>query len=99
MEAISGNILGIENLAQFERTNGAYGDYYFCTGTLRLDMPNPTLSNTVASLQRAVTNYGATIGPHNGGLTNINNVYNPSLVLIEPNLPFLLANGWLSIFE
>ena len=64
-------ISAVEASAQFESANGAKGDYYFCTGTLRVEMTNVTA--TVASLQRAVTNYGATIGPHNGGLKNPNN--------------------------
>ena len=44
------------------------GRLYFCTGTLRDEMPDK--STVIASLQRAVTNYGATIGSHNGGLKN-----------------------------
>ncbi|HWY78649.1 MAG TPA: hypothetical protein VN281_23745, partial [Verrucomicrobiae bacterium] len=68
MEAIPSFIMDIEHSAQFEYTNGARGDYFFCTGELRQDMPNPDL--TIASLQRAVSNYNATIGPHNGGFTN-----------------------------
>jgi hypothetical protein len=64
-------INSIEASAQFESTNGAKGDYYFCTGTLRAEMGNS--ATTIASLRRAVTNYGATIGPHNGGLKNPNN--------------------------
>src|SRR5208283_6067333 len=35
---------------------------------------------TIANLRQAVSNYGATIGSHNGGLKNPNN---PSLVLIN----------------
>ena len=99
MEAIPSDIISIEGSARFEHTNGASGDYYFCTGTLREDMPDPTFSNTVASLQRAVTNYGATVSAHNGGLTNINPVYSPQLVPIEPNLSQLLSEGWLTAFE
>jgi hypothetical protein len=96
MEAIPARINSIEASAQFEHANGAAGDYYFCTGTLRLDMPGSTGTATIASLQRAVTLYGATIGPHNGGLTNINPAYNPRLVLIEPNLSKLQTEGWIS---
>ena len=70
MEAIPQFIDSIENSAHFEFTNGAAGDYFFCTGELREDMP-PN-GPTIASLQRAVSNYNATIGPHNGGLININ---------------------------
>ena len=64
-------INGIEASAQYEHSVGAKGDYYFCTGTLRVDMGNS--ATTIASLQRAVTHYNATIGPHNGGLRNPNN--------------------------
>ena len=99
MEAIPTNIISIEASAQFEHTNGASGDYYFCTGTLRLDMPNPTLTNTIASLQRAISLYGATINAHNGGLTNINNVYSPPLVSIESHLGQLMSEGWLTTLE
>jgi len=98
MEAIPTNVISIERSAQFEHANGASGDYYFCTGTLRLDMPNPVYSNTVASLQRAMTN-GASIYSHNGGLTNINSIYNPHLTLIESNLNQLISEGWLTAFE
>jgi hypothetical protein len=99
MEAIPTNIISIENSAEFEHTNGASGDYYFCTGTLRLDMPNPTLTNTIASLQLAISLYGATINAHNGGFTNINNVYNPPLISIESHLGQLMSEGWLSTLE
>ena len=102
MEAIPTNIISIEKSAQFEHTNGASGDYYFCTGTLRLDMPNPTLTNTIASLQRAIANDGATINSHNGGLTNINPYYasiGSPLVVIEANLSQLLSEGWLTTLE
>ena len=76
MEAVPAFIEQIEGSARFEYTNGASGDYFFCTGELRLDMPpnSPTISN----LQAAVSNYSATIGPHNGGFTNIN-TYLPAL--------------------
>ena len=63
-------INGIEASAQSEYAAGAKGDYYFCTGALRVDMGNS--SATIASLRRAVTNYNASIGPHNGGLRNPN---------------------------
>jgi uncharacterized repeat protein (TIGR01451 family) len=61
-------IQSIEASAQAEASVGAKGEYYFCTGTLREDMGDP--STTVASLRRAVSQYGATIGSHNGGLVN-----------------------------
>ncbi len=102
MEAIPTNIISIEKSAQYEHANGASGDYYFCTGTLRLDMPNPTLTNTIASLQRAINNDGATINSHNGGFTNINPYYSSigyPLVVIEANLSQLLSEGWLTALE
>src|SRR5436190_1569814 len=64
-------INAIEASARFEFTNGVKGDYYFCTGTLRVEMTNSPVA--VGRLRSAVTNYGATIGPHNGGLRNPNN--------------------------
>jgi hypothetical protein len=76
MEADSNTIESIYPSAQWESTNNARGDYFFCTGELRQDMGNP--APTVALLQQAISNYGATIGSHNGGLTNIN-VYVPPL--------------------
>jgi hypothetical protein len=78
LENFTNEIVAIEASAQFEFTNAAKGDYFFCTGTLRDDAsPTYNTNSLVASLRRAVTNYGATIGPHNGGLRNPNN---PSLV-------------------
>ena len=62
------SIRSIESSAQFEHSVGAKGDYYFCTGALRDDMGGDPA--TVTSLRRAVANYGATIGSHNGGLKN-----------------------------
>jgi hypothetical protein len=64
-------INAIESSARYEFTNGVKGDYYFCTGTLRVEMTNSPA--VIARLRSAVTNYGATIGPHNGGLKNVNN--------------------------
>jgi len=61
-------IRSLENSALFESLYGAKGDYYFCTGTLREEMPDR--DEVVASLRRAVADYGATIGSHNGGLPN-----------------------------
>jgi hypothetical protein len=78
LENFTNEIAVIEASAQIEFTNGARGDYYFCTGTLRDDAsPTYNTNSLVASLRRAVTNYGAYIGPHNGGLRNPNN---PALV-------------------
>ncbi len=63
-------IRSIENSAAFEQSFGAKGDYYFSTGALREQMADKL--PVISSLQRAVSNYGATIGSHNGGLTNPN---------------------------
>ena len=51
------------------------GDYYFTTGTVRIGSPDnqfddSTKADVIASLRNAVTNSGATIGSHNGGLSN-----------------------------
>ncbi|SPE49981.1 hypothetical protein SBV1_100025 [Verrucomicrobia bacterium] len=59
--------------AQFEFTNGVQGDYFFCTGTLRAEMTNSP--SAIAGLQQAVANFGATVGPQNGGLPNPNNTF------------------------
>src|SRR5208282_3081547 len=63
-EAIPAAISSLEGSARFEHTNGASGDYFFCTGALREDMLSPTNTNTIANLQSAVSLYGATMGPH-----------------------------------
>jgi hypothetical protein len=68
LENFTNLIANIEASALAEFTNGARGDYYFCTGTVREDATNQT--QIIEGLQRAMTNYGATIGPHNGGLKN-----------------------------
>ena len=75
MENYTNAIAAIEASAGVEYTNGVKGDYYFCTGTVRDDAPNKT--TIITGLRRAVTNYNATIGPHNGWSKNPNN---PSLV-------------------
>jgi hypothetical protein len=71
LENFTNEIAGIAASAQIEYTNGAKGDYYFCTGTLRDDAsPGYDTNAVIAGLRLAVSNYGATIGPHNGGLKN-----------------------------
>lgn len=70
LENFTNEIAAIAASAQVEFTNGARGDYYFCTGTLRDDAPPAQTNAIIAGLRQAVTNYGATIGPHNGGLRN-----------------------------
>jgi len=64
-------IRSIEASSQYEHSVGAKGDYFFCTGTLREQMGDPMV--TVPSIRRAVSDYGATIGSHNGGLKNPTN--------------------------
>ena len=71
-------IQSIEASAQAENAVGAKGDYYFTTGTVRDGSEDTQLSNSqktqvIASLKRAVSLYGATIGSHNGGLKNPSN--------------------------
>ncbi len=74
MEDFPSFINSIEASAQYEHSMGAKGDYYFCTGALRNNYSASDQSNEVASLQRAITQYGATIGSHNGGLSNSYNL-------------------------
>ena len=59
------------------RVLGMKGDYYFTTGTLRISPTNPDTRMSDAqkradidNLRTAVSSYGATVGSHNGGLTN-----------------------------
>lgn len=74
LENYTNLIAKIEQSAQFEYTNGAKGDYYFCTGTLREDAASAYDTNAmIAGLRRAVTNFGASIYAHNGGLVNPRN--------------------------
>lgn len=68
----------IEASAAYEKSVGAKGEYYFCTGTLRVEMADS--NSVIASLRRAVVNSGALFGPHNGGLKNPNY---PSLPLAD----------------
>ncbi len=74
MEDFPSFINSIEASAQYEHSMGAKGDYYFCTGALRNNYSASDRSNEVASLQRAIAQYGATIGSHNGGLSNSYNL-------------------------
>ncbi len=74
LENYTNEIESILQSSQFEWSNNVKGDYYFCTGQLRQDMYSLTNTNTVINnLRSAVANYGATIGPHNGGLRNQDN--------------------------
>lgn len=76
LESYTDRISDIESSAQAEFSVGAKGEYYFCTGALRVQLGNsPTV---ISGLRNAVSSYGATIGSHNGGLPNPNN---PGLVL------------------
>jgi hypothetical protein len=73
LENFTNEVAAIQASAQVEYNNGAKGDYYFCTGTVRDDVTSSSRNSIIAGLRQAVTNYGATIGPHNGGLKNPNN--------------------------
>ncbi len=74
LENYTNEVANILQSAQFEHANGAKGDYYFCTGTLREDAASAYNTNTIiTNIRKAVTDYGATVGPHNGGLKNPNN--------------------------
>jgi hypothetical protein len=64
-------ITNIAGSALYEFNRGAKGDYYFCTGTLRDELTNSP--SAIANMRSAVSNYNATIGPHNGGLPNPQN--------------------------
>ena len=45
-----GHHFGINGSALFEYTNGASGDYYFCTGALRQDMPTDFITRSITAL-------------------------------------------------
>ena len=71
LENFGNEITNIAVSAQIENGYGAKGDYYFCTGTLRQELSNSPAA--IAGLRSAITNYNATIGPHNGGFQNPQN--------------------------
>jgi hypothetical protein len=71
LENFGNLITNIAACAAIENGYGAKGDYFFCTGTLRQELSNSPAG--VAQLSAAITNYNATIGPHNGGLQNPQN--------------------------
>ncbi len=74
LENYGNEIADITNSVAIEFTNGVKADYYFCTGTLRQDMSSTYNTNAVINgLRRDVQNFGASIGPHNGGLKNPDN--------------------------
>ncbi|MGD0263017.1 MAG: Ig-like domain-containing protein, partial [Verrucomicrobiota bacterium] len=77
LEDYSDEIAHVADSAYIEYTNGAYGDYYFCTSQITND-PTIDFSTVVSGLQTAVSNYGATIGPHNGGMENPRATGDPS---------------------
>ena len=72
-ESYDWTISNIEESAEEENSVGAKGDYYFCTGTLREEIAIENPQDVIDGLRQAVSLYGATIGPHNGGLRNPNN--------------------------
>jgi hypothetical protein len=74
LENYGNEIADITNSVAIEFTNGVKADYYFCTGTLRQDMSTNYDTNAVIKgLRMDVSTYGASIGPHNGGLSNPDN--------------------------
>ena len=79
LEDYANEMADIELSAQVETSNGVRGDYYMCTGTVRVDMVNLgyNTNTVIQSLRTAMTTYGATISSHNGGLANPSN---PGLV-------------------
>ena len=70
LENYTNEMARVSASAQAELAAGAKGDYYMCTGTIRDDTSGATQKAIITQLRQAVTNYGATIGPHNGGLKN-----------------------------
>ena len=62
-----GSLTSIATSAQYEQSVGAKGDYYFTTGIVRT-LPAADQPYYIDSMRSAITNYGATIGSHNGGL-------------------------------
>ncbi len=67
-ESYTDYISDLSESAETDSELGALGDYFFCTGALRVELNNDP--NVIAGLQRAVSIYGATISAHNGGLSN-----------------------------
>ena len=74
LENFGNEIADVTNSVTLEAAVGVKADYYFCTGTLRQDMSSTYNTNAVVNgLRFDATNYGATFGPHNGGLKNPDN--------------------------
>ncbi|HXD01618.1 MAG TPA: hypothetical protein VN048_19940, partial [Verrucomicrobiae bacterium] len=74
LENYGNEIADITNSVAIEYTNGVKADYYFCTGTLRQDMSTTYNTNLVINgLRLDATSFGASFGPHNGGLKNPDN--------------------------
>jgi hypothetical protein len=61
-------IANVSGSAQYEVAYGAKGDYYFCTGAITNE--GVDTASIISGLVQAAGSYGATIGPHNGGLPN-----------------------------
>src|SRR2546428_9938224 len=71
LENFTNEIAQIEASALVEFTNGAKGDYFFCTGTLRDDAaPTYDTNAIVAGMRRGVTKPGATSFSPHGGVEN-----------------------------
>jgi len=61
-------VADVTTSAAYEYNHGAKGDYYFCTGAIT--NAGVDTAGILAGLKYAAGNLGATIGPHNGGLSN-----------------------------
>ena len=68
LENFVGEISNISGSAQYEAGYGVKADYYFCTGAITNAGVN--FPQILSGLLQAVGAYGASIGPHNGGLPN-----------------------------
>ncbi len=62
-------IKAIESSAQYEKTAGVKGEYYFSTGALRTYSGSDKAA-IISGVKNAVSSFGAAIGSHNGGLPN-----------------------------
>ena len=52
LENYTNEMANIQASAQVEYTNGAKGDYYFCTGTLRVELSGRHKTNMIAGLRQ-----------------------------------------------
>jgi hypothetical protein len=82
LENFTNEFAHVNESALYEQQHGAKGDYYPCTGAAFGD-------TNIVAVMREATNYGATIGPHNGGLPN------PRLTLDTNSTCFALPNQYI----